>query len=220
MKSALLLCALTLLGLTHLTPALAAPRDYIGGNISFTTPQDADFEYKSVPLVLESSYDNGLGFGLVFGKSYDNNLRIEGELGYRANDLDAFSDGGEILGAAGDITATSFLFSTYYDIANPSRFTPYLGAGLGGAYVKLDARLIEPDPTDADIVFEDEALALAYQLGGGVACKLNRVLSLDLGYRYFSTANLKLKDQDPAGDNNFETDYSTHNVSLGLRLAF
>lgn len=218
MKSALLFCTLALSGLLCVSPALAASRDYIGGNISFTTPRDADFEYKSVPFVLESSYDNGLGFGLVFGKSYDNNLRIEGELGYRSNDLDGFSDGGEILGAAGDITAVSFLFSTYYDISNPTRFTPYLGAGLGGAYVSLDGRTV--DPAFGDIVFSDEALAFAYQLGGGVACKLNRVLTLDLGYRYFSTADLKFKDQDSSGDNNFETDYSAHNVALGLRLAF
>ncbi|MHB1399323.1 MAG: outer membrane protein [Trichloromonadaceae bacterium] len=218
MKPTLILCALALFGLLTTIPAQA--EDYIGGNISYTAPQDADFEYKSVPFELKSSYDNGIGFGLVFGKSYNNNLRIEGELGYRNNDLDAFvdNDTGEILGAAGDITALSFLFNTYYDIANPSRFTPYLGAGLGGAYVSLDARTV--DPEFGDIVFSDEALAFAYQLGTGVACKLNRLLTLDLGYRYFSTAKLKFKDQDPSGDNSFETDYSAHNIALGLRLAF
>jgi opacity protein-like surface antigen len=53
------------------------------------------------------------------------------------------------------------------------------------------------------------------------------MLTFDLGYRYFSTANLKLKDQDTAtvdaaGNplNRFETDYSAHNIALGLRLAF
>lgn len=226
MKSTLLLCALALFGLLTAIPALAAdPQDYIGGNIALTAPQDADFEYKNFPLVLDSSYSNGLGFGLVFGKSYDNNLRIEGELGYRSNDLDSFSDSGESFAATGDISAFSFLFSTYYDLVNPTRFTPYLGAGLGGAYVNLDARLI--DPALEDLVFSDETMALAYQLGGGLACKLTRELTLDLGYRYFSTANLKLKDQDTEtvddnGNplNSFETDYSAHNISLGLRLAF
>jgi opacity protein-like surface antigen len=226
-KTALLLCALTLL---TAFPALAASQDYVGGNIAFTIPQDADFDYENSariidpPATFESSYDSGLGFGLVFGKSYDNNLRIEGELGYRSNDLDSFSDEGEALGAAGDITAVSFLFNTYYDIANPSRFTPYLGAGLGGAYVSLDARLI--DPEFDDIVYSDETFALAYQLGGGVAYRLNRMLTLDLGYRYFSTTNLKLRDETAdlsevgAPLNRFETDYSAHNLALGLRLAF
>jgi opacity protein-like surface antigen len=221
-KPTLILCALALFGLLAATPAQAG--EYIGGNISYTAPQDADFEYNNFPLVFETSYDQGLGFGLVFGKGYDNNLRIEGELGYRRNDLNSFTEGGETLGASGDITALSFIFSTYYDLVNPTRFTPYFGAGLGGAYVNLDARQIDPVE---DIVFSDEALALAYQLGGGVSCKLTRELTLDLGYRYFSTANLKFKDQDTEtvddnGNvlNSFETDYSAHNVSLGLRLAF
>ena len=222
-KSTLILCALALCGLLAATPAQAG--DYIGGNISYTAPQDADFEYKNFPLVIESSYSDGVGFGLVFGKSYDNNLRIEGELGYRSNDLDSFNEEGESFAADGDISVFSFLFSTYYDLVNPSRLTPYFGAGLGGAYANLDARLI--DPALEDLVFSDEALALTYQLGGGVACKITRELTLDLGYRFFSTANLKFKDQDNTlvdidGNvlNSFETDYSAHNVSLGLRLAF
>lgn len=223
MKPTLILCALALCGLFTAIPVQA--EDYIGGNISYTAPQDADFEYKNFPLVIDSSYSNGIGFGLVFGKGYDNNLRIEGELGYRSNDLDSFSEGGESFAAGGDITAISFLFSTYYDLINPTRFTPYFGAGAGGAYVNLDARLI--DPALVDLVFSDEALALAYQLGGGVSCKLTRELTLDLGYRYFSTANLKFKDEDnttvdASGNvlNSFETDYSAHNIALGLRLAF
>lgn len=223
MKPTLILCALALCGLFTAIPAQAG--EYIGGNISYTAPQDADFEYKNFPLIIESSYSDGVGFGLVFGKSYDNNLRIEGELGYRSNDLDSFNDEGESFTGGGDISVFSFLFSTYYDLVNPSRFTPYFGAGVGGAYANLDARLI--DPALEDLVFSDEALALAYQLGGGVACKITRELTLDLGYRYFSTANLKFKDQDTEtvddnGNvlNSFETDYSAHNVSLGLRLAF
>lgn len=227
MKSTLLLCALALCGLFTAIPAQA--QEYIGGNISYTAPQDADFEYQNSadefpPAIFGTDYDAGPGFGLVFGKSYDNNLRIEGELSYRRNDLASFSLEGESFNATGDITAISFLFNTYYDLVNPTPFTPYLGAGLGGAYINLDARQI--DPIFADIIYSDEAIAFAYQLGGGLAYKLNRFLTLDLGYRYFSTPTLKLKDQEAevndfdAPINNFETDYSTHNVSLGLRLAF
>lgn len=218
MKSALLLPALTLLGLVCAAPALAQTQDYIGGNLTWTAPLDAEFEYRNTDFLLDSSYDPAIGFGLVFGKTYPNSLRLEGDLAYRNNDLDAFEEAGETIGADGDITALSFTLNTYYDLVNPSRFTPYFGAGLGGAYVSLDARTV--DPEFGDIVFSDEALAFAYQLGGGIACKITRELTLDLGYRYFSTANLKFKDQDPSGDNSFETDYSTHSVSLGVRLAF
>lgn len=229
MKTALLLCTLALCGLLCINPALAAAKDYIGGNISWTAPQDADFEYQnsadeSPPLTFGTEYDAGLGFGLVFGKGYDNNLRIEGELSYRRNDLASFSLAGETFAATGDISALSFIFSTYYDLANPTPFTPYLGAGLGGAYINLDARQI--DPIFADIVYNDQTLAFAYQLGGGLAYQLNRYLTLDLGYRYFATPTLKLKDQDAQVNasggalNTFETDYASHNVSLGLRLAF
>lgn len=224
MKSALLLPALTLLGLVCAAPALAQTQDYIGGNLTWTAPLDAEFEYRNTDFLLDSSYDPAIGFGLVFGKTYPNSLRLEGDLAYRNNDLDAFEEAGEIIGADGDITALSFTLNTYYDLVNPSRFTPYFGAGLGGAYVNLDARLI-PEP--GDLVFSDEALGFAYQLGAGIACRINRQVSLDLGYRYFSTLGLKFKDQDvttidDAGNllNRFETDYSTHSVSLGVRLAF
>ncbi len=225
MKSALLLPALALLGLVCATSALAQPQDYIGGNLTWTTPRDAEFEYRNTDFQLDSSYDSNVGFGLVFGKVYDNNLRLEGDLAYRNNDLDAFEQGGEVVGAAGDITALSFTLNTYYDLVNPSRFTPYFGGGIGGTYVNLDGRTAEANLED--LVFSDEAFAFAYQLGAGVACRINRQVSLDLGYRYFSAVGLKFKDQDilttdALGNplNRFETDYSTHNVSLGLRLAF
>ena len=57
----------------------------------------------------------------------------------------------------------------------------------------------------------DEDVVAAYQLGGGVSFRMNENISLDLSYRYFVPS-------DP-DFNTVETEFASHNVSLGLRIS-
>lgn len=161
--------------------------------------------------------------------------RAEFEIAYRQNDLDKIKavvsqdiGNGPINGepiptqvvpgtsvsinADGDVSALSFMVNGYFDWQNPSPLTPYLGAGIGFARVSMNdlkvegVRLVD----DSDTVF-------AYQLAAGVGWEFMPNLTLDLGYRYFATADPEFRDVE--GDT-FESEYKSHNLMLGLRIGF
>jgi opacity protein-like surface antigen len=61
------------------------------------------------------------------------------------------------------------------------------------------------------------SVVFAYQLGAGVDFALNKYLSLDLGYRFFSGISPKFTE---ANGQTFKMDYYSHNAILGLRVGF
>ena len=79
-------------------------------------------------------------------------------------------------------------------------FTPYLGGGLGWANVEFD-----DGAKDDDNVF-------AYQVGGGLALEMMPLVTFDLGYRYFGTADPNIFGAD--------VDYDSHNIMAGVRIGF
>jgi opacity protein-like surface antigen len=161
-------------------------------------------------------YKEGTAFGASVG--YDLGARypqvgqgrVEIEYAYRSNDLkDArFSDGR--FAADGDVSVWSLMFNSFGEFHGVYPWVPYVGLGLGYARVSLnDARVPGGElGDDSDGVF-------AYQFGVGFGYQLNRLLTLDIGYRYFGTldATLQLADQTTV-----DWSYDNHAVLLGLRL--
>ena len=93
---------------------------------------------------------------------------------------------------------------------------PYLGGGVGGAYLKVDSS------SDAPLEVDDEAGAFAWNLLAGVGYDLTESLALTATYRY-----LRLEGTDfsadlagvDVGDVDVD-DVSLHEVLLGLRYTF
>ncbi|RYE07374.1 MAG: hypothetical protein EOP22_18140 [Hyphomicrobiales bacterium] len=87
----------------------------------------------------------------------------------------------------GDMTistsATFVLGNAWYDFANETDFTPYLGAGLGLANVQTMAVM------SGGASGSSSAWVPAGQLGGGLLVDLNETSFLDLGYRFKAAAS-------------------------------
>jgi opacity protein-like surface antigen len=102
--------------------------------------------------------------------------------------------------------------NAFWDIETGSPVTPYLGGGIGVANVSIN---------DLGVfgisVVDDDDTVFAYQFGAGIALELNPNMALDFGYRYFVTTDPEFTDN--FGDK-FESEYQTHNASLGLRIMF
>lgn len=220
MKRALLsLCLLAACAL----PALPAEASGIGPYMTMqaggTWVEDADVEYDGVSpadLTLEAEFDAGYRLAAALGYDYGL-LRLEGEFAYRENDVDSFS--GRFLGtpfafaADGDVSATSFMFNGFWDLETGSPMTPYLGAGIGLANVSYDDVV---DDVGAPFIDDDDTV-LAFQFAAGLAFEVTPVLTLDLGYRYFATDDPELED---AFGDSLETEYKSHNASVGLRFMY
>lgn len=162
---------------------------YIAGQAGLNMPAGDDGEF-----------DNDAVFSAAAGYHLNPNVRIEGELSHRKNDGEDTSLGVLI---TGETKVTAALVNAYYDFKNTSRFTPYIGAGIGAAHGKIE--LTGPGGS-AD---EDDN-AFAWQGIAGVTYNLTNNVDLTTDYRYFDTANF-----DEIG-----ADYSAHEIRAGVRYSF
>lgn len=191
------------------------PRWYVGLSAGVAYVEDSDLS-NAVSGDLE--YDTGvaatasLGYMPFFGNQALDNVRIEAELGYRYQSLDSFSNAGVSSNAGDYARIVTYLANAYYDFRSDSQWTPYLGAGLGGASVNL--------PTGSGLGNTDEKDAVfAYQFLGGVTYAPTSIPMTEwgIGYRYFTadsprfataTSHIKLDD------------ITSHNIEANARFRF
>ena len=151
-----------------------------------------------------------VGYG--FGK-----IRLEGELGWRQNEINKFSDDFGDHSVDGNISGVSFMGNVYYDFVNSSKWTPFVGAGIGGIDLNFDNLKAGgvPVTNDGDFVF-------AYQGIAGVSYAVNEQLSIKADYRYLGTVdgnyNLSSAYAGPNGVGKGE--YASHSVLVGFTWKF
>ena len=172
----------------------SAKGHYVSGNIGLAMANDSDLTISTIPgITANIEYDTGLALGLALGYDFGN-ARVEGEIAYQKNDFNKMSLLGVDIDLTGDATLLSLLVNGYYDFANSSVFTPYIGGGLGFAKVEVD-----------DTVF-------AYQMGIGVGYAVNEKVTIDTKYRYFATSDIEFYTT--------ETEFASHNFLFGARVSF
>lgn len=129
--------------------------------------------------------DDGWAGSVAIGKYYDN-IRLEGEVSYHEYDADVTITSGATRETGGTtVTALSTMGNVYYDFNFDQKdqfLTPYIGLGLGLAYVETD----DTNTTSFRGEGVDEIEA-AYQAMIGVNGKMTYASSVGLGYRYFDT---------------------------------
>ena len=173
---------------------------YVSGHIGLNALDDAML---SVPglISIDMEFDPGFAIGGTLGYDFGD-TRLETELAYRSNDIDKFSGVGGSIDGDGDFSTLSLMINGFYEVENETKFTPYIGGGIGFANVKLE--LFDED---------DDETVFAYQLGLGIGYEINESVTLDLGYRYFAT-------MDPEFEDDVEAEYISHNVLLSIRFMY
>jgi len=169
---------------------------YTSGNLGVTNWNDASLGNSAT---IDS--DTGIVIDGALGYRWGQ-FRGEGELSYQKNDLYNYIEDGYVERIKGDTTRNSLMFNGYYDFANSTPFTPFLGAGLGLSHIKVDARSYGEC---TDTVF-------TYSASAGVALKINDAMSLEVKYSYLATSDLDLDGSS--------LEYNNHNVMFGVRYNF
>ena len=180
----------------------------------------------SNPLDFHSAAKMGYNARVAVGVYRAPQVRVEGEIGYRRARLDRLSVNNDAgLGAAagmaplagsqsasGHTTAISAMLNAYYDYDTGSAWRPYIDAGIGAARLAMHnvAASGVPVVDDFDTVF-------AYQLGLGLGYDLTKSLTLAVVYRYFTTLDPTFKT---ATGSSFDSEFTSHNLSLGVRYRF
>jgi len=171
-----------------------------------------------------SSFSAGFGAGAYFGYAgvFFPNLRFQGEAIYRQHNASSFT--GPFLGppsttlsATGAVKSLGLMTNLIYDFNNSTRWTPYVGAGIGGANVKLSNVGV---PSLTSFTFSNSQWEFAYQAIGGIKYSFNSNWSASLDYRYFATIDPTFTATVAGMPTSVTTQYSTHNVLLGIAYRF
>jgi opacity protein-like surface antigen len=135
------------------------------------------------------------------------------------------SDGTETSVDTSNLSALLLLANAYVDLGTWNRITPYVGAGIGGAYVRWDD-LHNSFPGVDDRHAGGKGWRFAYALMAGASYCLTDKLDLDVGYRFshinggkmFSYADSSAGG--PGAGPGFDRGMNTHEVRGGLRYSF
>ncbi|MBV5339261.1 MAG: porin family protein [Deltaproteobacteria bacterium] len=214
------LIALAAPSLCSATPPRPGP--YVSGFLGVSAPRDADVTgtYYDTdpysPFKDRVEFDPGINIGGTGGFDYGL-VRLEGELSYKQGEIATVTDqlGVPYRNADGTLGALAMMFNVFMDLHNPSPVTPYFGGGIGFAAIHLSDTFLPGD--SLPIYEEDDDSVFAYQVGAGLEIALNRMLSLDLGYRYFATTKARF-----VSSYNMDTElkFQSHNAAVGLRVKF
>ncbi len=186
----------------------------IGGGVAFTSDVSGDLEGTTA----EFETNNPLNYSFAIGKEF-NEWRLE--FNYSATTLSSDSmtvtTGGN--SSSSDITpdydlrANSYMIYGYKDITSESKFTPYLGAGLGISSLSTDANTYTVGGNDIEVADEQYSV-FTFGVKGGVAYKIAENSSLYSEANYINYSSFTT---------DANVDYDATNsfiISAGLRFNF
>ena len=197
----------TLLAATPMVMASAtlAQGYYIGGGAGISIPEDSTLEGTGINAKLDLDHDVALQG--MFGYAFGNGFRAEAEIGFRENDVGSI--GG--LSGSGTMGAVHTMINALYDINTGTKFVPYVGGGIGAAFLNLDAGA-------GAVNFDNERdTVFAYQGILGVAYRFVEQADFYVDYRYMSTLDGSFRTTTNVS---VDTDYTDHRIMAGFRYYF
>lgn len=163
-----------------------------GAGVSFVNNLDQEFIYNPFvtfvgPVDAGQTIDTDAGFvaTAALGFDYADGIRTELEYRYAGAGIASVTPlpRTALPAPVNDDLNAHFIFSNFYfDFRNSSALTPFIGLGVGGAFV-------ENENADRDA-------ALAYQGRAGVALALSNSFSIDAEYVYTRTNDLAYGPND------------------------
>ncbi len=162
---------------------------------------------------------NTVGMGFMVGYDFyarsETPVRVEIEYAFRSNfkSESNMNYGSTHVKSSLDYNMHTLMANAYYDFYNESIFTPYVGAGLGMAF--LDGQ-IDMEFNGNQYSSEMDDTMFAWHVGGGVGVAITENVTADLGYRYLGTSSA----YGEVGGNEVQTDISAHEFSIGVRFGF
>ena len=223
MKRSLILAA----GLMALAGAASAqslqdPYGFVFGGVAFEGQSDYDgtITPPGGTQSVDADYDAGFNFGIGIGATIAPSIRAEVELSYTDSDADDifFSGNGTAaeVNVDGGIRATTLFANGLYDFTTGGAVTPYLGAGLGVAFVEQD--LVYGPGVEVN---EDDTV-FAAQLIAGASYDLSDTLALTGDVRYRRLFDIESDRFNAAGvsTGTVSGDYDDFSVNVGLRFRF
>ena len=196
---------------------------YIGLRGSFVATDGDNTTSPSIDY--SQTYNDGFAAAVFMGWVLDQNFRLELEAGYRNADLntvhvtkDSFNLGAEggTFAVGGSAQVGAMMTNLYYDIhfLPDIGVLPWIGVGIGGAYVDYSISEQNNIPLDA----HDVTWAFAYQVMAGITVPRADGISGSIGYRFFQTADFTYVDDFGPGSLDYRTKLTQQSIDVGLQF--
>lgn len=191
------------------------PQSYSSGKGFYATiglgaswPQDLSWDARNFPL--GGNIQQGGGFSGEAGVGYDfGAIRTELTYGYSRSSVNRISvDGFGSAGSSGVVNKNDVLASAYWDINTNSRWTPYIGGGIG--YTNLSTPSIR---TPLGRTGSDNQGLFGYQAKVGVTYAASRSTDVFLEGVYQGATSFDGSDVNYGSTNNW-------GAKLGARFRF
>jgi OOP family OmpA-OmpF porin len=185
------------------------PGWYVGGGAGISFGIDGDI-YSNTGKHQFTAQDHNVAFQGNGGYAYGNGFRLEGE--YYHNQTNIVGMEGGYKGAGGHITNNALFANVLYDIQTGTRFTPYVGGGIGPDFIN-----VKSVGSNGVGFLKGDTLDMGYQGIAGVAMPLDPNWTVTADYRYIASFDPKV---DHTGTGQGRMDNATNNVMVGLRYTF
>lgn len=120
------------------------------------------------------------------------------------------------------MSALSLMANAYVDLANINGITPYVGAGIGGTYVKW-GNVVQQNPGAGQNPIDlggASSWRFTWALMAGASYDLTNNLKLDAGYRFRRVNGGKMSDGAYSNGPTYDKGFNIHDVRVGLRYQF
>lgn len=164
-----------------------------------------------------SEHSTGFTASGAVGYSWPSGLRSEGEFGFLYSPVK--SDAGVPLG--GSIRSYLSMVNLGYDarLSSLESFKPYIGFGLGGAWVNYQDEFI--NFAGVKMKANEWRTTFAYQARAGIGYDINRRLNLSVGYRYVHINRGHIQQGQGPDEHRVNFDVvKNHSIELGLAAKF
>lgn len=228
---------------------------YLRGDVGYSIWSDSDLDFVnnapgagfSTPFEFDN--DDAVVVGAGVGYKFRKYLRIDLTADIRTNEdndgtiacgacLPPSTIGERFLDLSQTLDVSTFFANAYFDLGSFNRFTPYVGGGLGFAYLDYGTFISANNPTAANapgaaaadltaanpsgeatqIFGGEDDVRFAWNLQAGASYDLNDNLALDGSYRYtrINGGDVAQTAVGPVTSDDLEG----HEIRIGLRYTF
>lgn len=168
---------------------------------------------------LRPAFSAGAGVGYQVNKYF--RADFTGDYFFRSTFTGTTGDAcGNVCTESGSMSAILLMANAYAHLGKWGRFSPYVGAGIGGARVQWGAlRNTEPNGNVTEHAGATNWRFAWAAMVGTTVCLTDR-LDLDVGYRYASVSGGRMFEYAPQAGPGFDRGFNIHQARAGLRYKF
>lgn len=169
---------------------------------------------------LDGGWSFGGGAGMYFTQNWRGDVTVEKRFETEAQGTLLNTNTGIAGVREFGLESTLVMFNLYYDFANRSRFTPYLGAGIGYVNHETTAGTVTLTNGGTGTIAGESKSDVAGSVMAGVSVGLIDRVKFDVGYRYLylgsATTGPLVVNNTRSNDPTVE-DIHAHEIKFGLR---